>query len=340
MSAGVGAADNARVNEGRTLNAASKVVMPGPATGAKELQRIVVAIKPWERGLPLAAAHARQLAKRVGAEIRLVSTVFDTSVAVGRERGDAKAVVRSERVAEAARVELERLAQSMREWGANVTTRIVWDASAHAGILSAVRDWHADLVVVGVHERRPLHTRLTDTDWQLMRHVPCPLLLVKDPVFEGYQTIVAAVDPLHVHAEPSGLDRAVLAAGRAFARAFGSTLRVVNAYPGAAAFELASAVQVAPGVFYGAENVSALHERAVTELVEQYGVSRSEIDLVEGRPAEAIVDTAAARRAQLVVVGAPQRRGRLAAVVGSTAEVVAAEAPCDVLLVPPPADQR
>lgn len=314
--------------------------MRAPATGAKELQRIVVAIKPWERGLPLAAAHARQLAKSVGAQIRLVGTVFDASVAVGRERSEAPAMARGERVAGVARVELERLARSMREWGVSVTTQIVWDASAHAGILSAARAWHADLVVVGVHERRPLHTRLTDTDWQLMRHVPCPLLLVKDPVFEGYRTIVAAVDPLHAHAEPSGLDRAVLAAGRAFARAFGSTLRVVNAYPGAAAFELASAVQVAPGVLYGAENVAALHERAVTELVAQYGVGRSEIDLVEGGPAEAIVDTAAARRAQLVVVGAPQRRGRLAAVVGSTAEAVAAGAQCDVLLVPAAGDQR
>ena len=52
------------------------------------------------------------------------------------------------------------------------------------------------------------------------------------------------------------------------------------------------------------------------------------------------MDTVAARRAQLVVVGVPQRRGRLAAVVGSTAEAVAAEAPCDVLLVPAAADQR
>ncbi len=322
------------VNEGRTLNATSKVVMPGPATGAKELQRIVVAIKPWERGLPLAAAHARELANNVGAEIRLISTVFDTSIAVARERGDAKATSRGERVAAAARIELERLAQSMRECGTSVTTMIVWDGSVHGGILSVARDWRADLVVVGVHERRPLHTRLTDTDWQLMRQVPCPLLLVKDPVFAGYRTIVAAVDPLHAHAEQGDLDQAVLAAGRAFARAFGSTLCAVNAYPGAAAFALASAVQVAPGVFYGAENVPEVHERAVAELVDRYGVSGSEIDLVEGRPAEVILDTVVERCAQLVVVGAPQRRGRLAAVVGSTAEAVAAEAPCDVLLVP------
>jgi nucleotide-binding universal stress UspA family protein len=303
-------------------------------------QRILVAIKPWEHGLPLAAAHARELARSPGATIKLVSTVYDARLAGARERGEDKAVARADRMVAMVRAELERLAPSMRERGASVTSEVVWDASVHGGILSVARAWNASIVVVGVHEQRPLHTRLTDTDWQLMRHVPCPLLLVKDPVFGGYGTLIAAVDPLHAHAEPLGLDRAVLAAGRTFARAFGSTLRVVYAYPGAAAFELASAVQVAPGVFYGTENVRALHERAVTELVDQYGVGPGEIDLVEARPIDAILDTITRRRAHLVVVGVPQRRGRLAAVVGSTAEAVAAEAACDVLLVPVAADQR
>ncbi len=315
------------------------MAVPGTPSGkqdglAMKLQRIVVAIKPWERGLPLAATHARQLAETVGAQIRLVSTIFDARVAPGRERGDATLAARSEQLLDAARVDLERLARSMREWGANVTTRTVWSASVHDGILAAVREWRADLLVVGVHEQPPLHTRLTDTDWQLMRHVPCPLLLVKDPVFDGYGTIVAAVDPLHVHAEPYGLDRAVLAAARTFAHAFGATLRAVNAYPGAAAFELASAVEVTPGVFYGAENVAALHRRALAELVEEYGIGSDETDLVEGAPADVIIDAVGAHGARLVAVGAPRRRGALAAVLGSTAEAVAAGAECDVLLVP------
>jgi nucleotide-binding universal stress UspA family protein len=299
-----------------------------------KLGRVVVAIKPWERGLPLAATHARQLAQASGAEIRLVTTVFDTAVASARERGDPQAAVKADRLIDGARVELDRLAQSMREWGANVTTQVVWGASVCDSLLAVVRQWRSDLLVVGVHERRPLHTRLTDTDWQLMRQVPCPLLLVKDPVFDGYATIVAAVDPLHAHAESSNLDRAVLAAAKAFARAFGSRLKALNVYAGQAAFELASAVQVAPGVVYGAENVAALHRRAVAELVEQYGVPGEDIDLVEGTPAEVIVDAATASGSKLVVVGVPQRRGRLVAVIGSTAEAVAAEAPCDVLLVP------
>jgi universal stress protein E len=262
--------------------------------------------------------------------------VIDARVAAGGERGEARARSAQARALSAARVELERLAGSMRDWGANVTTQVVWGVPPYEGILSATRDWQADLLVVGAHERDTLHTRLTDTDWQLMRRTPCPLLLVKSPSYSGYRTVVAAVDPLHAHDEPYGLDHAVLAAGQWVARACGSTFRAVYAYPGEAAFDLASAVEVAPGVLYGAENVEAVHRRAVNELVERFGIAASEVDLAAGVAAEVIVDTAERRRAELVVVGTQQRRGVVAAAVGSTSESVVSALACDVLVVPPP----
>jgi universal stress protein E len=299
-----------------------------------ELERIVVAIKPWERGLPLAANHARQLARSAGAKIHLVSTVFDATVAASDDRGEFAARAARERAIEVARVDLERLAKSMRDWGGRVSTEVVWGVPVYEAILRATREWQGDLLVVGAHEAGTSHARFTDTDWQLMRKATCPLLFVKSGTFAGYRTVLAAVDPLHAHDEPYGLDQDVLAAGRAIARVFDSTLRAVYAYAGQGAFELASAVEVAPGVLYGAENVAALHRRAVNELVEQYGVADTEVDLAEGAVAEAVIDTAARRAAELVVVGSPQRPGAVAALLGSTAEVVAAGVACDVLVVP------
>ncbi len=299
-----------------------------------ELKRIVVAVKPWQRGLPLAASHARQLAQLANAQLQLVGTVFDAAAAAGSERGEPRARGARDRTLEAARVDLERLAGSLRDWGANVTTKIVWGVPAYEGILATAHEWSADLVVVGAHDHGMLHLRLTDTDWQLMRRADCPLLLVKSPSFGGYRTVLAAVDPLHAHDEPYGLDRAVLKAGRTIARACGSTLRAVYAYPGAEAFALASAVEVSPGVFYGAENVEAVHRRAVNELVELFGVTDDEVDLVAGPAPVAIIDTLARRKAELVVVGTPRRSGVLAAALGSTAEQVVTAAPCDVLVVP------
>jgi len=254
-----------------------------------KLQRIMVATKPWERGLPIAANHARQLAQSADAEIEIVGSVYDAAVSAGRDRGDAAAHRTLDRTVAAARAALERLAVSMRDCRARVTTRIVWGVPPYEAILAAAEDWRADLLVVGTHERGTAHTRLTDTDWQLMRRARCPLLLVKGAAFSGYRTILAAVDPLQHRDEAHVLDRAVLAASRCVADACGSTVR--------------------------------------------------ELESVEGSPAQAIIDAAAHRCADLVVVGAAQRRWSAAHVIGNTAELVAGELPCDVLIVPTPAEQ-
>jgi len=300
-----------------------------------ELKKILVAVKPWQRGLPLAANHARQLAQHVDGQLQLVTTVFDAGVAAASDRGETAAGIARERSFAAARVDLERLARSLRDWRALVTTKVVWGVPVYERLLAAAREWRADLLVVGAHEPETLHSRLTDTDWQLMRRIECPLLIVKSPSFNGYKTILAAVDPLLAHDEPAGLDRAVLDAGRTIARACDSTLRAIYAYPGAAAFDLASSVEVTPGVFYGTEHVEGVHRRAVSELAVQFGIGAAEVDLVPGSAADAIADTAAKRRAELIVVGMP-RRGLLAGALGSTAESVVARVDCDVLVVPAP----
>lgn len=301
-----------------------------------QLNRILVAVKPWQRGLPLAANHARQLAQLADAQLQLLSTVFDAAAAAGNERGEPAARRIRDRALNAARTDLERLARSLRDWGANVVTKVAWGVPAYESILAAACEWPADLVVLGAHEPDLLHTRLTDTDWQVMRRAECPLLLVKRPSFGGYRTVVAAVDPLHGHDEPYGLDRAVLGAARSIADACGSALRAVYAYPGAEPFRLASAVQVAPGVFYGDENVEALHKRAVNELAAQFGIPAADVDLVTGSVPDSIIDTVTTRAADLVVVGMPRRRGVVATVIGSTAELVVPAVACDVLIVPAP----
>jgi nucleotide-binding universal stress UspA family protein len=183
-----------------------------------QLERILVALKPWQRELPLATEHALALA-RGGAQIRLLTAVFDVAVAVAHERGDPAALASEGRAIFAARVELDRLAALLRRGDTVVTTRTVWGAPAYAEIVGATRDWPADLLVIGAHDAQSGHGRLTDTDWQLTRLAACPLLLIKTPVFSGYDTIVAV-------AEADGA-AGVATAGHCFARAFGASLRIL-----------------------------------------------------------------------------------------------------------------
>lgn len=244
------------------------------------MQRILVAIKPWERELPIAAQHICKLAQGAGARIEVVGSVFDAAVSARRERGDVLAQRAQSRTVAAARASLERLASSIRECGARVGTRVVWGVPPYEAILDAAEEWEADLLVVGTHEPGALHTRLTDTDWQLIRRSHCPLLLVKGAAFTGYRTILAAVDAPDGRGDLDRLDRDVLAAGRAVARACNSTMDTVASTP------------------------------------------------------RAIIDAAAHRRAELVIVGAARHCKIAAAFTGNTAEAVAGQLPCDVLVVP------
>jgi len=299
------------------------------------IERILVAIKPWQRGLPLESQHASQLAEALGATLMLVSSVFDSKTQRRVNRGEDTALAARTRLIEVEHVELERLARSLREWGANVTTRVVWDAPAYQAVLDVAREWRADLLVLGIHESRlRLGTRLTDTDWQLMRLAPCPLLLVKDPAFDGYPTILAAIDPAHPEAAASGVDRAVLDVSSAIAKACGSELRVVHALPPDAPVP-SPTIETAPGVYVDRDAIETLERRAVNALAAEYELPPERVDIAHGAPANVIAEMAADGRAALVVIGALRRGQVEQAVIGSTAEGVAMDVPCDVLLVPP-----
>ena len=299
-------------------------------------ERVLVAVKPWQRGLPFESQHGSQLADALGARLTIVSAVFDARVASKASRGDAAGLAARARLLEAEHVELEKLAQSLRDWGTKVDTRVVWGAPAYQGVLDVAREWRADLLVVGVHERGlRVGTRMTDTDWQLMRLAPCPLLLVKDPFFNGYRTVLAAVDPAHPESARSGIEGFVLEIASTVAEACESELRVVHALPDPARLP-SSPVEIAPGVYCDADVIEELDRRAVDDLLALHRVPPEQADLCQGSPADVIAQTAADRGAELVVLGSLRRSQLAQALLGSTAESVAAAVPCDVLLVPAP----
>jgi universal stress protein E len=300
----------------------------------RKFRKVLVAVKPWQRSMPLAAEHARFLAQDLEAEVRLVTCIFDAQVAFGLSHDEPSAMSAQAGLIQNCQRELDKSVKKLRDSGISVSAEVLWDEPIYEGLLREVRDWGADLLVVGVHRSRPVgHARLGDMDWQLLRHAPCPLLIVKDSSFDGYRAIVAAVDPLQGHAEPAGLDREVLAAAREIGRASHAEVYAANAYPDPANYAWASSVEVLPGIFYGPEHMESLHRRAVAELVGEYGIAPSRIDLRPGQPAPVIADVVAERKAQLVVLGAV-RHGRLQQVLlGSTAEAVVETVDCDILLV-------
>jgi universal stress protein E len=302
----------------------------------RERQRVLAAIKPTQRGLPLPALRAREFAQHVDAEILLVSVLFDSVIAGGLEGAAALETVAKSRLLEEQRVELEQIAQSLRDWGAIVTVRVVWDAAAYRGILRVADEWQATLLVVGAREQRAmLPTSLTDTHWRLLHACPCPLWLVKSSAVVEHRTILAAVDASR--AESGAVSRDVLQTARLFGKALDCQVRAVHAFPDPNNFALVSAVEVSPGIFYGTENIAALHRRAAEDLANGYGIDPSHTDVRQGEPAAVIAQLMMEHDVRLIALGLSRQSVVEQVVLGSITQAVAIEALCDVLLLPQPA---
>jgi nucleotide-binding universal stress UspA family protein len=183
-----------------------------------------------------------------------------------------------------------------------------------------------------------LPTSLTDTHWRLIHACRCPLFLVKSSASTEHRTILAAVDPSR--AESRAVSRDVLQAARLFGNALDCQVRAVHAFLDPGNFSLVSAVEVSPGIFYGTENIAALHRHAVEELANGYGIDPSHTDVRPGEPAAVIAQLMTEHDVRLVVLGLSRQSVVEQVVLGSITQFVTIESLCDVLLIPQPSAAR
>jgi universal stress protein E len=298
---------------------------------------ILVGIEaPFERR-QLALSRAAQVARQTGASLILFHSAF-SPYAAGRtlyrstvERGIKKTI--AER-----RAALEKLAAPLRRKGLKVATKAVWDYPAFEAIVREVLRIRPDLVVAE-SRRRAFGARLflTNTDWQLIRLCPVPLLFVKKSRAWGKARVLAAIDPMHANAKPARLDKRILEAGQALAASHSGRLEVVHAYlplsffmPGG--YGEAIPMPVEPEV---ERKHARLTKRALERSVQFLDLPQRQLHLQMGVAHDAVPDLARRLRCDVLVMGAVSRRGLDRLIIGSTAERAIDRAPCDVLVVKP-----
>jgi universal stress protein E len=236
--------------------------------------------------------------------------------------------------------ELEALAAPLRARGLDVTTETACADPLHAGLIDRVRQTNADLVVKDTHHHSlAQRTFLTNTDWQLIRTCPVPLLLTKGAPWAAVPRIVAAVDPGHVNDKPEMLDHWIVEHASLFAQRLNGELHVVHVYLPMAIIGAATAVSP-PMIAAAAPEELALEEKnrreLVTALVSEYHVAPKNIHLELGGPAQMLPLTARRINADVMTMGAIARSGLKRVFIGSTAEDVLEKLPCDALILKPP----
>jgi len=232
---------------------------------------------------------------------------------------------------------LERIATSAWAEGCRVASSVAADAPPHEAIVRRALASRADLVIAATHaHRRIARLFLRNTDWELIRYCPCPLLLARSGTMRREPSILVAVDPFHAHAKPARLDAQLLAVGNGIAHVLGGSVHLFHAY-----MPLTAYVEGTLGepVLWESAEIEEVHgaqiRRGFNRLADQAGIPRSRRHLVMGDVRSELADAVRRLHASLVVMGAVSRSGLRRLFIGSTAERVLDQLRCDILIVKP-----
>ncbi|HEU4620243.1 MAG TPA: universal stress protein, partial [Gammaproteobacteria bacterium] len=201
--------------------------------------RILTVIDPTAEEQP-ALARSADLAAALGSSLELFICDYDQYLAP-RALFDSPALEKArESVIEWDVERLEKLRAPLVERGLSVEVDARWGHPLDRAIAEKAHEVQPLFVAKDTHFHAALkRTILSNTDWNLIRSCPAPLLLVKPRALSPRPTILAAVDPLHEHDKPAELDKAILAFAKELSTAVGGDLHVLHVYDTAPAIAAA-----------------------------------------------------------------------------------------------------
>ncbi|MFM1895471.1 MAG: hypothetical protein RLZZ385_545 [Pseudomonadota bacterium] len=199
-------------------------------------------------------------------------------------------------------------------------------------IIHQVREYQPGLVLKSTHQHSVLQrTLITNTDWRLIRKCPAPLLLVKHRDWIEHGSVVASVDPLHAKAEQSRLDHALIRSAEQIAERFHQTARVFHCYFPFVSTMFPSALETREQT----ESIQRQHEEKMQELLASHHIDPSHVEMSRGELVPALINFLEKCSANVLVIGALSRNFLERAIVGSTAEKILDDCPCDILVIKP-----
>ena len=300
---------------------------------------ILVVVDPLVKEQPAIAKTAR-LAKSLGASVELL--ICDTKSSHEAHTEGQLPPISNARLTDNLDSLLDQLARPMRDAGIDVSTEVISGDPLHEMIISWLRNSPADLVVKDTHHHsfaRRVFT--TNTDWQLIRECPVPLLLTKPKPWAELPVLLAAVDPGHRNDPSAMLDRRILDEAVCIGRALHGQIHAMHAYLPITVVAAAAAAAVggtAP-VMSTAQELTAetdLQRSRLKALAEEFAIPDGNLHIDPAAASEYLPRMALECCADIVVMGTNSRSTLERLVIGSTAERVLEPLPCDALLVKSP----
>lgn len=272
---------------------------------------------------------AAALAAANHSRLHAVRVVHEGVADIGTGAIDASAELKSFILA-SAESELEDWLAPARAQAPELDAVTLWNARTWEGVLHAAEQAGADLIVraVSTHHKFGDVVRTPD-DWNLLRHAPVPVMLVKPQAWVDDPIVVCALNPFDDGHQ--SLNVGLLQESQGFASVLRGELLVVVAYP---LFEPWVGQLGAAGSYEEIRrSVDSDVRGRVDALARQAGVRFKHLIVEEGHPTEVISRVVDDTVAELLVIGTHGRDGVQGLLLGNTAERILHVVSTDVVTV-------
>ncbi len=207
------------------------------------------------------------------------------------------------------RSQFDACVERARNEGIEITGELEWAADWRLAAVAAAARVSASMIFKHYTPHSDVERELRPTyDWTLLRLAPCPVLMIKNRRDWKNRRVLAAVCPGTASEAHQKLNNQIISFAQRFSDAYGSEAHIISAFE------------------------DRRYEPRLDALAENCGVAREFVHVVEGKPADAIRDTAEDIGADLILVGTVGRSGIHGTIVGNTSERLLDHTPSDVLV--------
>jgi len=280
---------------------------------------------------------ALRLAEGSGARVELFCCCYNRSLHDSYLFDQASLVNAEHAYLHHTEAELEQHCEPFEECGIDVDLDLCWQRHRAEALVRKVLQYQPDIVLHQIEQHSRLgHYIFDQSDWQLIRECPVPLLLVKQKAWSDGGHVAAAVDPFHECDRPAALDKTILEAARQMVQTLEGDLKVMHSFnvlPHSAIFD-----EHLVADFEGMQRqVRAAHVAALAKLLEPYGLTTDSpaVTLKEKEAHHALLEYVDEAHIDILVVGAVARGLLDRILVGSTIERILDELHADLLVIKP-----
>lgn len=293
----------------------------------------ILVVLDGEHPEQIALDKALWLAGRVDADITLLTAVYEPYAGENPSLAEeTRNQIRTARM-DASQRWVNSFLPELEARGLQGRTEVHWQKHLHDAVMESLRHTDFDLVIKGTAPHSLMDRIFTHTDWNLMRHSPAPVLLVKSPAPWQHNRVLASVDATSQDEGHRAINDNILQYAEHLADHFETDLHLVNAYPQiSVAFAMVPEVSAPDDI---QKYITEQHELACEQLARRYNIAEDHVHIAEGETLDVVSRVASETAADLLVIGSVGRSGLAGVLIGNTAEQLLDRVKCDVLVIKP-----